>query len=67
MFAEFISKFHSIPQARIILECLEVLAKQFSVAYFKDGDAKDAAIDSAIAYLQSLKDKSPEKTEVSNG
>lgn len=56
MITEFLSNFSSSQHARIIIECLEVLAKNFQVAYFKDKDAKDAMIDSAIAYLQSLKD-----------
>ena len=67
MFLEFISKFANIPQARVMLECLEVLTKNFTVAYYKDGDAKDAAIDSACAYLQSLKEKAPITTSVTNG
>ena len=57
MITEFLAHFTSIPQARVILECLEVLAKNFQVSYFKDGDAKDAAIDSAIAFLLTLKEK----------
>ena len=57
MISEFLSNFSSPAHARVVIECLEVLAKNFQAAYFKDGDAKDAMIDSAIAYLQSLKEK----------
>ncbi len=60
MITQFLSNFTSIPQARIVLECLEVLAKHLSMSYFGDEKARDAAIDSAIMFLLSLKVKKDE-------
>ncbi len=57
MFSDFLSKFSSPVHARIVLECLEVLAKNLALPLFKDAVAKDQMIDSAIHYLQDLKEK----------
>lgn len=55
MISEFLSKFSSGHHARVIIECIEVLEKHLSPAYFSDESKRQEVIDSVLAYILSIK------------